>query len=84
MVLSQRTGKMYCSKKCWVEGQPQPQPTLNSQKDNLIIAQCLTKCATEIASSLVDAKVEDIPKCVPVITQVVWSIYSDFLKHLNE
>ena len=55
----------------------------NSNKDNSIVAQCLTKCAVELASSLVDAKVEEIPKSMPTINRIVFRSYQDFLSRLN-
>ena len=54
-----------------------------SARDNNITAQCLTKCAIEMGSSLIDAKAEDIGLCMPSIISVVWGAYKEFLSLLN-
>lgn len=59
----------------------QPQPSNN--RENVIVAQCLTKCVAEMASSLIDAKAEDIGLCMPSIISVVWGAYKEFLSLLN-
>ena len=70
----------------------QPQPSNNrenvivaqaSRRDVSITAQCLTKCVAEMASSLIDAKAEDIGLCMPSIISVVWGAYKEFLSLLN-
>ena len=72
MIKSQRTGKMYCSDRCWLKNQPQSQPQGDSEvmnalrkvydKLNEIEALCNSINFKVGKESLVNKKRMDIPE----------------------
>ncbi len=62
-----------------IEGQA-PRANFGSAKDNMIVAQCLTKCVSEILAAAIATGSE---VTLLAAEQDVWNTYQNFLKRLG-